>query len=83
MKRARGPLETDSRFGSQSPKLCVLVYPDSALHKADVDPDEEGSDDEWWTKAKQKGIWGVIKLFSKDASFSFGQFVSWRTGLST
>ena len=34
----------------------VLVYPDSALHKADADPDEEGSDDEWWTKAKQKGI---------------------------
>ena len=33
--------------------MCVLVYTDSALHNADADPDEEGSDDEW---AKQKGI---------------------------
>ena len=53
MKRVRGPLETDR---SRSSKLCVPVYPDFALHKADADPDEEGSDDERWTKAKQKGI---------------------------
>ena len=26
------------------------------LHNADTVPDEEGSDDEWWTRAKQKGI---------------------------
>ena len=36
--------------------MCVLVYTDSALHNADADPDEEGSDDEWLAKAKQKGI---------------------------
>ena len=35
--------------------MCVLVYTDSALHNADADPDEEGSDDEWLAKAK-KGI---------------------------
>ena len=34
----------------------MLVYTDSALHNADADPDEEGSDDEWLAKAKQKGI---------------------------
>ena len=32
------------------------MYTDSALHNADADPDEEGSDDEWLAKAKQKGI---------------------------
>ena len=34
----------------------MLVYPDSALHNADAHPDEEESDDEWWAKAKKKGI---------------------------
>ena len=34
----------------------MLVYTDSALHNADADPDEEGSDDEWLAKAKQKGV---------------------------
>ena len=29
---------------------------DSALHNADADTDDEGSDDEWLAKAKQKGI---------------------------
>ena len=32
----------------------MLVY--TALHNADADTDEEGSDDEWLAKAKQKGI---------------------------
>ena len=36
--------------------MCVLVYTDSALHNADADTDEKGSDDEWLAKAKQKGI---------------------------
>ena len=36
--------------------MCVLVYTDAALHNADADPDEEGSDDEWLAKAQQKGI---------------------------
>ena len=38
--------------------MCVLVNTDSALHNADADPDEEGSDDEWLGegKARQKGI---------------------------
>ena len=36
--------------------MCVLVYTDSALHNADADTDGEGSDDEWLTKATQKGI---------------------------
>ena len=36
--------------------MCVLVYTDSAFHNADPDPDEEGSDDQWIVKAKQKGI---------------------------
>ena len=36
--------------------MCVLVYTDPALHNADADPDEEGSDDEWLAKAKQKGV---------------------------
>ena len=58
IKRVRGPLEVVLRFRLRSSNLCVLVYPDSALHKADADPDEEGSDDERWTKAKQKGTGG-------------------------
>ena len=36
--------------------MCVLVYTNSALHNADANTDEEGSDDEWMAKAKQKGI---------------------------
>ena len=36
--------------------MCVLVFSDSTLHNADVDTDDEGSDDEWLAKAKQKGI---------------------------
>ena len=34
----------------------MLVCTDSALHNADADPDEDGSDDEWLAKAKQNGI---------------------------
>ena len=55
-KHASGPLENDLRIRPGSPKLCVLVYRDSTLHQADADPDEEGSDDEWWTMTKQKGV---------------------------
>ena len=36
--------------------MCVLVCADSAVHNADTDPDEGGSDDECLAKAKQKGI---------------------------
>ena len=36
--------------------MCVLVFTDSALHNADADTDDEGSDDEWLAKAEQKGI---------------------------
>ena len=35
--------------------MCMLVYTDSALHNADANT-EEGSDDKWLAKAKQKGI---------------------------
>ena len=48
--------ETGLRFRLLPTKMYVLVYTDSALHNADADPDEEGSDDEWLAKAKQKGI---------------------------
>ena len=47
--------ETGLRFRPLPTKVCVLVHTDSALHDADADPDEEGSDDEWLAKAK-KGI---------------------------
>ena len=47
--------ETGLRFGPLPTQMCVLVYMDSAIHNADADPDEEGSDDEWLAKAK-KGI---------------------------
>ena len=47
--------ETGLRFRPLPTQMCVLVYTDSALHNADADPDEEGSDDEWLAKAK-KGI---------------------------
>ena len=36
--------------------MCVLVYTDSAIHNADADADEEGSDGGWLAKAKQKSI---------------------------
>ena len=36
--------------------MCVLACTDSALHNADADADGEGSDHEWLTKTKQKGI---------------------------
>ena len=47
--------ETGLRFRHLPTKLCLLVYPDSARHNADAGTDEEGSDDEWLAKAKQKG----------------------------
>ena len=72
IERAWRPLETDPRFGPQSPQAVRARLPGLRLRKADVDPDEEGSDDEWWTQSKQRGVWGVIELFSKDASFSLG-----------
>ena len=46
-KRLRGEPETGLRFRPRPTQLCVLVYPDSALHNADANPDEEESDDEW------------------------------------
>ena len=36
--------------------MCVLVNTDSALHNANADPDEEGSDDGWLAKAKQRSV---------------------------
>ena len=36
--------------------MCVLVCTGSALHNADADPDDEGSDDGRLAKAKQKGV---------------------------
>ena len=36
--------------------MCVLVCTNSALRNADADPDEEGSEDKWLAKAKQKGV---------------------------
>ena len=45
--------ETGLRFRPSPSKMCVLVYTDSALHNADADPDEEGSDNEWLAKAKK------------------------------
>ena len=56
VKRLRGQPEIGLRFRPRPTQLCVLVYPDSALHNADANPDEEESDDEWWAKAKKKGI---------------------------
>ena len=43
-------------------KTCVLVYTDSALDNAEADPDEEGSDDEWLAKAKQKVSVSVLSM---------------------
>ena len=55
IKRLRGQPETGLRFRPRPTQRCVLVYPDSALHNADAKPAEEGSDDEWWAKAKAEG----------------------------
>ena len=54
--RLSGQLEIGLRVTPLPTKMCVLVYTDSALHNADADTDEKGSDDEWLAKAKQKGI---------------------------
>ena len=59
VKRLWGQSEIGLRFRPLPTKMCVLVYTDSALHNACADPDEEGSDDEWLAKAKQKGPWSV------------------------
>ena len=40
--------ETGLRETPLPTQMCVLMYTDSALHNADADPDEEGSDDECW-----------------------------------
>ena len=56
IKRLRGQPEIGLRFTPLPTTMCVLVYTDSALHNADADPDEAGSDDERLTRAKQKGI---------------------------
>ena len=56
IKRLRCQPEIGLRFRPLSTKMCVLVFTDSALHNADADTDDEGSDDEWLTRAKQKGI---------------------------
>ena len=56
IKRLWGQPEIGLRFRLLPTKMCVLVYTGSALHNADADPDEEGSDDEWLTRAKRKGI---------------------------
>ena len=56
IKRLRDQPEIGLRFTPVPAKMCVLVYTDPALHNADADTDEKGSDDEWLAKAKQKGI---------------------------
>ena len=56
IKRLTGQSEIGLRFRPLPTKMCVLVCTDSALHNADADPDEEGLDDEWLAKAKQKGV---------------------------
>ena len=65
IKRLRCQPEIGLRFRPLSTKMCVLVYADSALHNADANTDDGGSDDEWLAKAKQKGYpcsistWGL------------------------
>ena len=56
IKRLTGHPEIGSKFRPLSTKMCEHVYTDSALHTADADPDEGGSDDEWLARAKQKGV---------------------------
>ena len=56
IKRLRGQPDIGLRFRPLPSKICVLVYTDQALHNADADADEEGSDDGWLAKAKLKGI---------------------------
>ena len=50
------------RFRPLPTKTCVLLYTDSALDNAEADPDEEGSDDEWLAKAKQKVSVSVLSM---------------------
>ena len=54
--------ETGLRFRPLPTQMCVLVCTDSALHNADADLDEEGSDDEWLAKAKK----GICVCFQHD-----------------
>ena len=54
VKRFRGQPEIGLRFRPLPTKMCVLVYTDSALHNADADPDEQGSDDGWLTRARRR-----------------------------
>ena len=56
LKRMRCQPEIGLSSRPLSTKMCVLVYTDSVLQDADADPDEEGFDDEWMARAKQKGI---------------------------
>ena len=57
VKRLRGQPEIIGlRFGPLSTGMCVVVHTDSALHNADADTDDEGSDDEWLAGVEQKGI---------------------------
>ena len=57
--RLRGQPEMGLRVGPLPTKICVLANTDSALHNADANLDEDGSDDERVAKAKQKGIRAV------------------------
>ena len=56
LKRLRGQPEVGLRFRPLPTKRCVLACTDSALNNADADTDDEGLDDEWLAKAKQKGV---------------------------
>ena len=46
IKSLRGKPEISLRCRPLSTKMCVLAYTDSALHNADADMANEGSDDE-------------------------------------
>ena len=81
IERARGPLETDPRFGPQSPKLCVLVCPDSAFAKPmstlmKKDQTMSGG------RRQSRRVLGCDRIFLQGRLVFFGQFASWRTGLS-
>ena len=56
VQTVKGQPEIGLRFGPLSTQMCVVVYTDSALHNADADTDDEGSDDGWLARARQKGI---------------------------
>ena len=62
VKRLRGQPELGLSFRPLPTKMCVLVYTDSALHNADADPDEEGSDDESLARAKQMVSVSVLSM---------------------